>query len=559
MSKLPSSISKLGMQNKIYISLKEIDAKTLLGKESERAHIANDLPLRQWLYAWLLNPKIAGNLQKTVDKWIGLLIVLNLGVMLFEHVPAVFEPYKHWFHGFDVFSVAVFTVEYLLRFYLAPEDEEFKARKFSRLAFVSSPFAIIDLLAIAPFYLQAIIPVDLRVLRFLRLLRMLKLFRIVIPAYQQFIVANAGRSFRQRVHALVFVSPYGGKMQELFDAFIGVFVMVSVMAVIMESVHSVSYLLNPEFAILDAVAVGIFTLEYCMRLYSCVEEPGFKHAISGRLKQATVPATIIDLLAIVPFFLEVFLHHLLDLRFLRVFRLSRLLKLTRGNDASAILAKVIKREWPVISAAAFIMILLVVLTASLGYLFEHDAQPDKFENIPTAIYWAVVTLASVGYGDISPVTVPGRFMTVVLAFIGIGIFAIPAALLSSAFSDELVKQREALKRELYEMMKDGQIDAEEVQIIRTEAKRLHLSEEEVNALISQIQQKMENEANFTQLSIHKIAERPEFAVEHYKSLLGQIRQLSLLTDKAQFQAIACEQKGLSEREWSLWQQIRGPH
>jgi hypothetical protein len=109
------------------------------------------------------------------------------------------------------------------------------------------------------------------------------------------------------------------------------------------------------------------------------------------------------------------------------------------------------------------------------------------------------------------------------------------------------------------MMKDGQIDAEEVQIIRTEAKRLHLSEEEVNALISQIQQKMENEANFSQLSIHKIAERPEFAVEHYKSLLGQIRQLSLLTDKAQFQAIACEQKGLSEREWSLWQQIRGPH
>ena len=545
------------MENKIYISLKEIDAKALMAGEDEHAKISRDLPLRKWLYAWLLDPHIPGNLQKVVDKWIGMLIVVNLGVMLFEHVPAVYEPYKHWFHWFDIFSVAVFTVEYFVRFYLAPEDHEFQAKKFARLAYVSSPFAVIDFLAVAPFYLQAFIPVDLRVLRFLRLLRMLKLFRIVIPAYKQFVHDNAGRTFRQRVHAMVFVSPYGGKMQELFDGFIAVFVLVSVMAVVMESVHSVSYMLNLEFAILDAVAVGVFSLEYCMRMYSCVEEPGYKRAISGRVKQALVPSTIIDFLAILPFFLEVFLHHLLDLRFLRVFRLSRLLKLTRGNDATAILGRVIKREWPVISGAAFIMVLMVILTASLGYLFEHDAQPDKFENIPTSIYWAVVTLASVGYGDISPITGPGRFMTVVLAFIGIGIFAIPAALLSSAFSDELIKEREALKRELYEMMKDGKIDAEEVDIIRHEANRLHLSEEEVNALIAQIQAEMAEEKKFTQLPINKIAERPEFALEHYKSLLSQIRQLAMLTDAEKFKELAVENEALTPREMALWQQIQG--
>ncbi|NBX96602.1 MAG: two pore domain potassium channel family protein, partial [Betaproteobacteria bacterium] len=121
------------------------------------------------------------------------------------------------------------------------------------------------------------------------------------------------------------------------------------------------------------------------------------------------------------------------LALLRVFRLARLLKLTRGSDATATLFQVIKREWPVMSAAAFIMILLIVMTASLGYLFEHAAQPEKFENIPTAIYWAVITLASVGYGDISPITPIGRAMTVVMALLGIGIFAIPAGLLASAF------------------------------------------------------------------------------------------------------------------------------
>jgi len=544
------------MQTNKSIALKDIDARVILGNADIEADISKDLPLRKWMHAWLLDPNIPGNHQKGIEKWIGGLIVLNLFVLLFEHVPAVFEPNKHWFHIFDVLSVAIFTVEYLLRLYLAPEDEEFKARRNARFSYVLSPFALIDFLAVAPFYLQAFIPVDLRVLRFLRLLRILKLFRIVIPAYKEFLVLNAGRTMRQRVHALVFDSPYGGKMQVIFDAFIGICVLLSVFAVVMESVQSVDYVLNIQFVMLDAVVVGIFTIEYCMRIYSCVEEPGFKGAVGGRVKQAKSPSTVIDLLAILPFFLEVFLHHVLDLRFLRVFRLSRLLKLTRGNDATKILVKVLTREWPVISAAAFIMLLLVVLTASLGYLFEHDAQPDKFENIPTAIYWAVVTLASVGYGDISPVTGPGRFMTVVLAFIGIGIFAIPAALLSSAFSDELVKERDALKREIYEIMKDGHIDPDEVAIIRAEARRLHLSVEEVNTLLETVQHDLNKESQFAQLPIHKIAEKTEFAVEHYKSLLSQIRQLGMLTDAEKFEERAVKAGRLTSQEWEVWKSLK---
>ena len=463
----------------------DLDAKTLMGADVE-ADISADLPMRQWLYAWLLNPDIPGNYQKTLDKWIGLLIVANLFTLVLEHVPAVYEPYKHLFHVFDIVSITVFVIEYLMRFYLAPEDSEFNKRKLPRLAYIFSPFAIIDFLAVAPFFLQSFIPVDLRALRFLRLLRILKLFRIVIPAIKEFSELNRGRTFRQRIHALVFPSAYGGTMQTIFDTFIGVWVIISVLAVVLESVHSISYAINVEFAILDAMAVAVFSIEYCMRIYASVEEPGFKNAIAGRFKQASTPATVIDLLAILPFFLEVVLSHVFDLRFLRVFRLARLLKLTRHSDATAILGKVLVREWPVMSASAFIMLLLVVLTASLGYLFEHEAQPDKFENIPTAFYWAVITLASVGYGDISPVTPIGRTMTIVLALIGIGIFAIPAALLSSAFSDQLVKERDALKANLLHMLKDGHLEEAEIAIIRQEAKRLHLTIEEVNALLETI-------------------------------------------------------------------------
>ena len=518
----------------------------------EEVNISSDLPFRKWLYSWLLDPHIEGNYQKSFDKWIVILIVSNLFALVFEQIPAIFQAYEKWFHFFDIFSVVVFTIEYLLRFYLAPEDEEFKKRKYARGSYVVSPFALIDLIAILPFFLQAFISVDLRYLRSLRLLRILKLFRILIPAYKEFVVAYQGRTFRQRVHAVVFPSEYGGSLHTIFDTFIVIWVIVSVLAVILESVHGIHYLLNLEFIVLDAIAVGIFTLEYCLRMYCCVEEPGFKRAVTGRLKMAKSTSSIIDILAIAPFFLEVFLHHLIDLRFMRVFRLLRLLKLSRYTGATQSLSKVIVREWPVMAASAFIMLLLVVMTASLGYLFEHEAQPDKFENIPQAIYWAVITLASVGYGDISPITPAGRAMTIVLALIGIGIFAIPAALLSSAFSDQLKRDREALVNTIYEMLADGHLDDKEVEYIRTESKRLHLTQEEIKLLIDKANRERELMDDVAVLPLHKIASNTDHTIEHYKHLLGQVRQLSLLTDQEKFHSAVDNSERLTETDKKLW-------
>jgi len=534
-----------------------LDVAELLGHEPKTADISRDLPMRKWLYSWLLDPNIPGNKQKQFDKWLGILIVANLFSLVFEQVPAIFEPNKQLFHYFDVFSVIVFTIEYALRFYLAPEDEEFKKKRNARLGFVTSPFAIIDLLAIAPFYLQAFLPVDLRVLRALRLLRILKLFRILIPAYQEFVRANQGRTFRQRIHALVFPSPYGGALHDLFDTFIAVWVLLSVTSVILESVDSIHYILNLQFVVLDSIAVAIFTLEYCMRIYSCVEDPKYQGAIAGRFNQAKSPSTFIDLLAIVPFYLEVFLHHVLDLRFLRIFRLARLLKLTRNSDATTVLFRVIAREWPVMSAASFIMGLLLILTASMGYLLEHEAQPEKFENIPQSIYWAVITLASVGYGDISPVTPWGRAMTSVLALLGIGIFAIPAALLASAFSDELIKDREGLKADLFKILKDGKIEAKEIEFIRTEAKRLHLSVAEINALIDLVIKEKEIEENLKALPVHMIAQRPEHAVEYFKTCISEIRQIEMHMTAGEFENTAKELDRLTQSELQLWRQIQG--
>ena len=537
------------------IKIADLDAAHLIGAEVD-ADISPDLPRRQWLYAWLLNPNIPGNHQKSVDKWIAILIIANLFTMVLEQIPAIFEPYKNWFHAFDVFSIIVFVIEYLTRFYLAPEDEEFKAKGNPRLAYMASPFAIIDLLAILPFFLQAFVPVDLRALRFLRLLRILKIFRVLLPALKEFKELNRERTFRQKIHALMFNSAYGGQLKEFFDVFIGVWVLISVLAVVLETVASVSYLINIEFVILDTIAVAIFTIEYMMRIYSAVEEPGHRNPLTGRVKQFTNPSTFIDFLAILPFFLEALLHHVLDLRFLRIFRLARLLKLTRGSDATSTLFKVIKREWPVMSAAAFIMILLIVLTASLGYLVEHAAQPEKFENIPTAIYWAVITLASVGYGDISPITPIGRAITVVMSLLGIGIFAIPAGLLASAFSDQLHKERDALKASILRMLGDGELDEEEMALLRSEAKRLHLTVEEMNSILEVLQLELESaRKSLLQLPVNVIAQTPLHAVEHYKYLLNQIAQLGIYVDQTAFLEKAQSDDRLTVSELEIWKRI----
>lgn len=522
-----------------------------------KADIPSDLPLREWLYAWLFDPHIEGNHHHTFERWIGYLIVANILALVCEHIPQFYLGREMYFHAFEVVSVGIFTLEYLLRLLLAPVDHEFQNSRSPTLKYIFSPFALIDLLSIAPFYLHAFLPLDLRMLRFLRLLRILKLFRVVIPAYHDFVERNRGRTFRQKIHALVFPSDHGGDLHHHFDNFIVFWVVVSVMQVVLESVESIEYVLATEFLILDAVAVGIFSVEYLLRLYACVEDPRFAGRFSGRVKHVTSFGALIDFLAILPFFLEVFLHHLFDLRFLRVFRLMRLLKLTRYTGATQTLVTVVKREWPIMAASAFIMLLLVLLTASLGYLFEHQAQPDKFENIPQSIYWAVITLASVGYGDISPVTPVGRALTIVLALLGIGIFAIPAALLSSAFSDQLRIDRENLVNQLYEMLADGHLDDEEHEILHREAKRLHLTEKEVQNLIDRARRQREVMDDLSQLPLHLIAKNPAHAVEHYKSLLGQMRQLAILTDPQSFEAEAKQKSRLTDTDWLAWKLISG--
>jgi len=199
-----------------------------------------------------------------------------------------------------------------------------------------------------------------------------------------------------------------------------------VISIIFETVPEIHQIFSSGFYQIEIATVIIFTAKYLGRIYSCCEIEKYSRPVVGRLRYMSTPSALIDLLAIFPFYIGAVFQEAFDLRFLRVFRLSRLLKLTRYTGTLSTMYKAIHRERRVLFAAAFMMILLVILTASLGYEFEHEVQPDKFDTIPAAMYWAVITLASVGYGDLTPITPLGRAMTVAISLIGIGIFAIPA-------------------------------------------------------------------------------------------------------------------------------------
>jgi voltage-gated potassium channel Kch len=362
-------------------------------------------------------------------------------------------------------------------------------------------------------------------------MRIFKLSRYAIPAWQEFMALNAHRSLRGKVYALLEPTGHSGKLHTYVDNFIMFWVLVSIVSVVLESVDSVHQVLRTEFRVIDVLSFSIFTIEYLARLYAAPENPQYRHTWLPRWGYARSGPALIDLVTILPFLLERFLPFQIDLRFLRVFRLARLLKLTRYTTAAGTLYKVVRREWQVIMAAVFVMMLLVVLTASMGYIFEHDAQPDKFENIPQSIYWAVVTLASVGYGDISPITPMGRLLTVILALMGIGIFAIPAGLLASAFTDQLRIEREAFKAKLlHAYHNEGKLDAKARAILAEETERLHLSPEDVKRLTDEarasFEERKDEERKMIKAVVIDPASHPELAYDQLRLLVTQIRLLS---------------------------------
>ena len=322
-------------------------------------------PFRQSLYELLLDERNKSGKKSFINRFTLLLILLNLFVLLLESAPAIYAPYRDLFFAFDVFSVGVFSIEYLLRLYLAPEDPEFANKSSPRLAYMTSVLGLIDLLAIAPFFAGLLFAMDTRLLRVIRLLRILKISQIFIEGTREFIQLNRGRTLRQKVHALLFTSDYGGRLNQAIEFFLIFWIVLSVLSIVLESVASINLHFSYHFAVLDVASFVVFFIEYALRIYAYPEENTKQSSFMSRFNFMRSPSGLLDLMAILPFMLELVLGGTVDLRFLRIVRMTRLLKLGRYSSASDTMFNVIKKEMPVLLAGMFMIVLLVFMMAHL--------------------------------------------------------------------------------------------------------------------------------------------------------------------------------------------------
>jgi len=246
---------------------------------------------------------------------------------------------------------------------------------------------------------------------------------------------------RRRVYEIVECARPGDWPSRRFDILIMTMIVLNIIAFILETVEPVYNALPRMFWWIEAVSVSVFTAEYLFRVWSCVENPRFASPILGRLRFALTPMALIDLLAIVPFYLPMLGIDARVARAFRLFRLFRILKFGRYSRVLMMLGRVLtkRREELIITTA--VLVILLLLASTLLYYAEHEAQPDVFSSIPAAMWWAVATLTTVGYGDVYPVTALGRLFAAMTAVLGIGMFALPTGILGAGFVEEVASAR----------------------------------------------------------------------------------------------------------------------
>ena len=206
-----------------------------------------------------------------------------------------------------------------------------------------------------------------------------------------------------------------------------------------DRIHSLS---PGFFYYFELASFSIFAVEYALRLWSCTENPQYAHPVTGRLRFAMQPLMIADAVAVISYFVLFALPTGMDLGALRALRLvSRFALLARYSSGLQALSAALSARRNELLGVVSVVAALLVLASSLMYYIEQSAQPEKFSSIPATMWWSIITVTTVGYGDVAPVTPGGQLLAGIIALLGIGIFALPAGILGSGFMEQVNRRR----------------------------------------------------------------------------------------------------------------------
>ncbi|MDD1675099.1 MAG: ion transporter [Methanomicrobiales archaeon] len=251
---------------------------------------------------------------------------------------------------------------------------------------------------------------------------------------------------KKRIYEIMEIQAKGDEPAHIFDIFMLAIIALNVAVVMLETVAYIEANYFFYLHVIDVISVAIFSVEYALRMWVSTENPRFQHPFFGRVRHSVTPMALVDLFAILPFYIPFLIA--IDLRFIRIlrlFRIIRILKMGHYSESIKTFERVFSKRWHELTMAFFAILVILVLCSSVMYYAEHEAQPDKFSSIPESLWWGTITLATIGYGDVYPITPLGKFIGALIALLGIAIYALPAGIISAGFVEEIYthkKQKE---------------------------------------------------------------------------------------------------------------------
>lgn len=299
------------------------------------------------------------------------------------------------------------------------------------------------------------------------------------------------RCFKSKVYALLEDVPRLTRRQKIFDSVLVALILGNVLAVVFGTVDSIEERYGYFLFVFELLSVTTFSIEVMLRYWVADLSPDRATERSRRHFWAS-PYTWTDILAIAPFYLGQALS--IDLRLLRLLRLLRIFRFSPQFRSLSLLGSVIKQEyWPILSALTVIAIMMLFAAAGI-YLLEREVQPVTFGDLPSALWWIVVTLSTVGYGDAVPVTGLGRVLGTFIMLLGVGMVALPAGMLASRFSEVMHRQQDLFRRSVEQHIEAGNTDSEEE--LEKHRIELFISRAEATSIIASCIEESQRTLNF---------------------------------------------------------------
>ena len=289
---------------------------------------------------------------------------------------------------------------------------------------------------------------------------------------------------QKRVYEILGQAQNGDKVSSFVDRFLTILIITNVLAVSLESVETIGSAFRQEFEAFEMFSIIVFGTEYILRLWSAVakEDSAHKTPFGKRIEYILSFNGLVDLAALLPSLISMFVGSA-DLRWIRVVRILRLLKMSNYSTALEDLGSAIYEERQSFLAALYLFTLALFIASALMYVLEHQAQPEAFASIPESMWWALITLTTVGYGDVSPITTLGKMVGALTALIGVCTVALLTGIIASAFTSQIEKRKALMEAEIAAAFSDGIITDNEMQKIEEMRRRFNMNEAHVAAII----------------------------------------------------------------------------